>query len=377
MKASDHPEVDQRRLDGKVLIVDDEPANVQLFEDLLTRSGYRNLRSTTDPTEAVSQYRDFEPDLVLLDLNMPVLSGFDVLQHLSELIPSDDYVPILILTVDTSQRSKRRALANGAKDFLIKPFDATEALLRVGNLLDARHLHLQLRRSNEELEIKVKERTKELWNAIGELQSAEQDLYLAQEETIHRLSVAAEFRDDETSRHLERMSHYCAILADRTGEDDRRCALLRIASKMHDIGKIGIPDSILLKPHKLTEEEFDVIRRHPRIGYEILRDSESELVRLAAVIAWTHHEKFDGSGYPRGLKGEEIPIEGRIAAVADVFDALTTDRVYRKAFTLPEALEIMGEGRGLHFDAELLDLFLGSLDTVLAAKERFEEGPKQ
>lgn len=362
-------------LDGKVLIVDDEHANVQLLEDLLTRSGYRNLRSTTDPTEVVSLYLDFEPDLVLLDLKMPVLSGFDILQGLSEHIDPDDYLPILILTVDASQQSKQRALAGGAKDFLIKPFDATEALLRVGNLLDARYLHLQLRRSNELLEVKVKERTEELWNAIGELQSAEQDLHLAQEETIHRLSLAAEFRDDETSRHLERMSRYCAILAKRQGEDERRCALLRIASKMHDVGKIGIPDSILLKPHKLTEEEFDVIRRHPGIGYEILCDSQSELVRTAAMIAWTHHEKVDGSGYPRGLKGEEIPLEGRIAAVADVFDALTTDRVYRKAFTLPQALKIMREGQGTHFDIELLNLFLGSLDTVLAAKQEFDEAP--
>jgi putative two-component system response regulator len=246
-------------------------------------------------------------------------------------------------------------------------------LARVANLLDTRSLQLQLRRHNERLEQQVLERTAELRHAIARLQLAETDLRLAQEETIHRLSLAAEYRDDETSRHIERMSRYCAILAARTGYDERQSELLRIASKMHDIGKLAIPDAILLKPGKLTTEEFEVMRGHPEIGHQILQGSKSELASTGATVAWTHHEKIDGTGYPRGLRGDAIPLAGRIAAIADVYDALTTDRVYRKAFPLADALSIMRQGRGTHFDADLLDVFLDSLDSVLAAKDQFAE----
>jgi putative two-component system response regulator len=356
-----------------ILIVDDEPANVQLLERLLTSSGYSRVRSTTDPKRVVTLYRDLQPDLILLDLHMPGLDGFTVMQQLSEMIASDDYVPILVLTADVTATSKQRALVGGAKDFLTKPLDTAEVLARVGNLLETRSLHVQLRRHNELLEEKVRERTAALWDTVGQLERAQKDLRLAQEETIHSLSLAAEFRDDETSRHIERMSRYCAVLADAMGLDTARQDTIRVAAKMHDVGKIGVGDSILLKPGKLTTDEFETMKAHAQIGYEILSGSTSELATTAAVIAWTHHEKVDGSGYPRGLVGRDIPQEGRIAAVADVFDALTTDRVYRKAFTLPEALEIMLDGRDAHFDADILDLFFDRIDVILRTKQALDE----
>ena len=299
--------------------------------------------------------------------------------RLAQLIDEEDYLPIVVLTADATLESRRAALQGGATDFITKPFDHVEALARVRNLLDARHLHVQLQRHNERLEDAVRERTADLRRAIDRLQLADHDLRLAQEETIHRLSLATDFRDDETSRHIERMSRYCAILAARAGKDARDCELLRLASKLHDIGKLGIPDAILRKPGRLTPEEFEIIKEHPKIGHQILHGSNSELARVGAMLAWTHHEKVDGTGYPRGLRGlrglrgEEIPLEGRIAAIADVIDALTTDRIYRGALSLDEAVSIMRDGRGTHFEANLLDLILGSLDPVLAAKDELAD----
>jgi putative two-component system response regulator len=359
----------------RILIVDDEPANVLLLERVLEDAGYSSVRSTTQPLEVEALYGTFGPDIVLLDLHMPVMDGFAVMRRLAELVGADDYVPIIVLTADVAHKTKHAALAGGAKDFVTKPFDHAEILARVGNLLDTRYLHVLLRRQNELLEDKVRDRTSELRDALVRLKEAERDCRLAQEETIHRLSLAADFRDDETSRHIERMSRYCAILAAQTGKDEKETELLRVAAKMHDIGKLGIPDSILLKPGTLTAEEFDVMKRHADIGHQILDGSRSELGRTGAMLAWTHHEKVDGSGYPRGLRGEEIPVEGRIAAIADVFDALTTDRVYRKAFSVPDSLATMREGRGTHFDPTLLDLFFDSLDLVLATRDRLDRVP--
>jgi putative two-component system response regulator len=360
---------DPAPLAGRIVIVDDEPSNVLVLEQLLELAGYRNVHSTNDPTRVEALHAQLQPDLILLDLHMPVLDGLAVMRRLSTLIDADDYLPILVLAADVTPQSKQAALEGGAKDFVVKPFDHAEVLARVANLLEARSLHVQLRRHGETLGRAVRERTAELAQTVDRLQRAEHDLRLAHEETIHRLVLAAEFRDDETSRHIERMSRYCAIVADRAGNDQRQCDLLRLAAKMHDIGKLGIPDAILHKPGRLTAEEYGTMKRHAEIGHRILEGSKSELARTGATLAWTHHEKVDGTGYPRGLRGEEIPLEGRIAAIADVFDALTTDRVYRPAFSLPEALTTMRDGRATHFDADLLDLFYDSVDDVLAARE--------
>jgi putative two-component system response regulator len=355
---------------GRILIVDDEPANVLMLERLLELGGHRDVDSTTDPTRVEALFTERRPDLILLDLHMPLLDGFALMQRLARLIDADDYVPIVVLTADMTQRSKHAALEGGAKDFLTKPIDHAELLARVGNLLESRMLHLQLRRHNDRLEQTVRERTGELVRTVARLQLAERDLRVAQEETIHRLSLAAEFRDDETSQHIERMSRYCAILAARAGKDADESEMLRIASKMHDVGKLGIPDAILRKSGRLSPDEYEVIKGHAEIGYQILRGSTSELASTGAMLAWTHHEKVDGSGYPRGLRGDEIPLEGRIAAIADVFDALTTDRVYRAALPLSQAISIMRDGRGTHFDGELLDLFLASVPSGITPRRR-------
>ena len=217
------------------------------------------------------------------------------------------------------------------------------------------------------------DRTAELAAEVDRLQMVERELRLAQEDTVERLSIAAEFRDDEAARHVQRMSRYTSLLAARSGEDAQRAEMVRISSVMHDVGKIGIPDSILLKPGKLTPEERRIMEQHSEIGYRILSGSRSEVLTLAAQIAWTHHERVDGNGYPRRLAGDAIPVEGRMAAIADVFDALTSHKVYKKAFPLGQAVDIMREERGSHFDADLLDLFLDSMDEVIRIKERFAD----
>lgn len=359
------------------MIIDDQEVNIALLEKLLTRAGYTNVVSITDPRGVVDMFLEVEPDLLLLDLHMPHLDGFQVMTQLEPWIGQSrgNYLPILVLTADVTTEARERALSAGARDFLIKPFDSVEALLRIGNLLQTRFLHLEVKEHNRILDLKVRERTSELWEAIRRLEEAKKDLRGSREETIQRLSIAGEYRDDDTYRHIQRMSHYCAILARKVGWDSDRVEEIRLASQMHDVGKLGTPDGILFKPGPLTEEERTEMQRHASIGYRILADSRAEILQMAASIAYTHHERMDGKGYPRGLVADEIPIEGRIASIADIFDALTTDRVYRKAFPLPKALEIMQEGRGPQLDPELLDLFVASMPEVMASMTAFQDAP--
>jgi putative two-component system response regulator len=366
-------------LRAKVLIVDDQGANVRVLEKVLRRAGYTNLVSITDSRQVLPMFKTDPPDIVLLDLAMPHIDGFGVMHQLQDWILSSrrNYLPVLVLTSDVTADAKQRSLSMGAKDFLTKPFDFTEVQLRVTNLLEARALHLELMDQNHLLEERVESRTAELWEAVVKVEEAYEKLRSSQEETIHRLSIAAEFRDDETAQHIHRMSHYCALLASRSGESEERSKVFRLASKMHDVGKIGTPDSILLKPGRLTPDERAIMEQHAEMGYYILEHPTSELLQLAASIALTHHEKVDGTGYPRGLRDEVIPVEGRISAIADVFDALTTNRVYRKAFPMERALEMLRDGRGTHFDAGLLDLFFEAMPAVLVIKKRLEDSPLQ
>ena len=353
--------------DASILIVDDQPANVALLEAILNGSGFMNHTSTTDPREAEALVRSTKPDLLLLDLQMPHLDGFEVMRMLDS-VPEAVGMPIVILTADITNEARHASLGMGARDFLTKPLDAIEVMLRVKNLLETRFLQQQLKEHNHLLEVRVRERTQDLWTSVRRLEKAENDLLMSQEETVRRLSIAAEFRDDETARHIVRMSHYCAFLASQAGFDAETCRAIRTASQMHDVGKIGTPDSILLKPGRLTPEERAIMEQHAEDGWKILEGSDSALLQLAAEIACSHHEKVDGSGYPNKLGGDDIPKIGRIAAIADVFDALSSDRVYRPAFPLPEVWCMLREGRGSHFDADLLDLFLDSMDGVLAIK---------
>ncbi|HWC13550.1 MAG TPA: HD domain-containing phosphohydrolase [Actinomycetota bacterium] len=358
--------------DAKILIVDDQRTNVVLLEKILKTWGFEEVTSTIDPRETTALVTSFEPDILLLDLQMPHVDGFEVMGSVREL-PQTATMPILVLTADATVASKRKALASGANDFLVKPFDATEVILRIKNLLQTRFLQLKLQSHNELLEDRVKERTAELWSSVTRLEQAENLLKLSQEETVRRLSIAAEFRDDETAKHIVRMSHYCSFLAERAGFDYATTRDIRVASQMHDVGKIATPDAILLKPTSLTDEERLIMQRHPEDGWRILHGSESPVLQLAAEIAYTHHERLDGTGYPRRLRGDDIPLVGRIAAIADVFDALSTHRVYRRAFPLPEVWRMMREGRGTHLDPDLLDVFLDAMDDVIEMKNAHED----
>lgn len=353
----------------RILVVDDEEPIRRVIARLLHRNGYECV-TAGNADEALALLKEGDIALVLTDMDMPGTSGLDLIMQITSLF--DDIATVMVTGMDDAKLATA-ALEIGAYGYIIKPFEPNEILIQVMNALRRRSLEIENRSHRLRLEQMVRDRTAELWEAIARLEKAEKDLRSSREETIQRLSIAAEFRDDETAQHIQRMSRYCALLARKAGEDSERCDLIRVASLMHDVGKIGIPDQILLKPGPLTPEERTIMQQHSEIGYRILAGSQSELLRRAAEIAWTHHERIDGSGYPLGITGSEIPLEGRIAAIADVFDALTSDRVYKKAFPLGRAIEIMREARATDFDPKLLDLFLDSLDEVLAIRDQYAD----
>jgi putative two-component system response regulator len=355
--------------DARILVVDDQRINLEFAAHVLESAGYTNFETIEDSRDVVPNVEANGADLILCDLRMPRMDGYEVMKALEDVIPSNSYVPIVIITADVSIEARQRALSLGAKDFLIKPLDPTEMVLRIANLLETRSLHLRLQARSERLEDVVVQRTRALSSALERVKAMQEDLRLSQEETVKRLSMAAELRDPASGAHIERMSKYCMLLAETIGIDYERAETIRIASQMHDVGKIAIPDSILLKPGPLDHKERLEMQRHAEIGRRILAGSRSDLMDTAATIAGTHHERVDGKGYPQGLRGKEIPVEGRIAAIADVFDALTSDRVYRPAIAATDALELMASGAGSHLDAELLDEFLGALPAITEVLE--------
>jgi len=327
---------------ARILIIDDEPINVDLLRRLLERAGFSRLASTNDSREAVDLYTRFRPDLILLDLHMPHRDGLEVMDELNQ-IAEASYLPILMLTGDDTPEAKREALSRGAKDFLNKPFHSDEVLLRIGTLLETRFLYLQIQSQNQILEAKVRDRTREL--------------EAAQIEIIERLARAAEFRDDNTGQHTERVGQMAALLARQIGLSDTQVSLIRRAAPLHDVGKIGIPDSVLLKLGKLTAAEFELVKTHTTIGARILSGSRFTILRLAEEIAFHHHERWDGNGY-NGISGSEIPLGGRIVAIADVFDALTQQRPYKPAWPVGDAIAEIDRQRGRQFDPALVDAFL-------------------
>ena len=327
---------------ARILIIDDEPVNVDLLRRLLERAGFSRIESTNDSRDAAELYVSFRPDLILLDLHMPHRNGLEVIDELNR-ISEASYLPILMLTGDDTQEAKREALSRGAKDFVNKPFHSDEVLLRIGTLLETRFLYLQIQSENQMLEAKVRDRTRELESA--------------QIEIIERLARASEFRDDNTGQHTERVGQMAALLARQIGLPDSQVSLIRRAAPLHDVGKIGIPDSILLKLGKLTPEEFDLVKTHTSIGARILSGSKFTILRLAEEIAFNHHERWDGDGYA-GIAGAAIPLAGRIVAIADVFDALTQKRPYKAAWTVTEAVVEIERQRGRQFDPTLVDAFL-------------------
>lgn len=349
---------------ARILIVDDESAIARLLVRILQRSGY-SCSSASSAPEAQELMREQEYDVVLTDMDMPGGSGLELISRLKRDYP--DVATMMVTGLDDPLLAYA-ALEVGAYGYILKPFEPNEVIINVANALRRRQLEIENRSHRARLEQMVKDRTSELWTAVAKLERAEQQLQLSQEETIRRLAIAAEYRDNETSRHIDRMSRYCALLATALGENPDRVETLRLASQMHDVGKIGIPDNILLKPGPLTYEERRIMQRHAEIGYRILCDSQSELLNLAASISHTHHERYDGGGYPSGLAGAAIPIEGRIAAIADVFDALTSERVYKEAVPLREAVEIMKAEGGKHFDPKLLDYFFSSMEALIAIR---------
>ncbi len=339
-----------------ILIVDDEPANVRLLEQMLAHDGFSCLGGLTDPREVLARVVEQKTDLVLLDLNMPYLDGFAVMAQLATLDPRP---AVIVLTAQTSTEHRLRALRAGARDFLSKPFDMAELLARVRNVLEVQRYHLHLRQQNTVLEERVRERTQELHDTRLEI--------------IQRLGRAAEYRDNETGLHIIRMSHYSRLLGQLAEMQEAEVELLFNASPMHDIGKIGIPDRILLKPGRLDAEEWEIMKTHAQIGADLLDGHSAPLLQMARDIALAHHEKWNGTGYPRALAGEAIPLVGRIVAVADVFDALTSARPYKRAWALEEALAFMRSQRGEHFDPVLLDLFFTHLEAFLDIRRRFAE----
>lgn len=330
---------------AKILIVDDEEANVLLLERTLQRWGYTNLVTTCDAREVLPLFLQHRPDLILLDLMMPELDGFQVMELLKANTQGELFLPILVLTADSNPQIKRRALSAGAKDFMTKPFDHTELLLRIMNMLEMHFLQIELANQNQLLEQKVAERI--------------HDLAAAQMEILERLARASEYRDDDTGQHTQRVGLVSALLAQALNLPPARVEIIRRAAPLHDVGKIGVPDNILLKPGRLTPEEFEIIKPHTTIGAALLSGGHSEMVLIAESIALTHHERWDGSGYPAGLKGEDIPIEGRIVSVADVFDALSHDRPYKKAWTVEDAVAEIERNAGRQFDPEIAAAFLG------------------
>lgn len=363
-----------------IFIVDDEELNVRVVKKYLRTWGFERVNSTTDSVEAVERIHHERPDLVLLDVMMPDVSGLDILRELRR-DEATRHLPVIILTAHIEDAVKCEALELGANDFLGKPIDPRELLPRVRNLLSLRAHQNWLERTSELLEAEVEKRTAALVQA---------ELHV-----VHCLARAAEYRDNETGRHIIRVGRYAALIATALGCDREFIKLIAEAAKLHDVGKIGIPDGILFKTGKLDPDEFetmrahcsmglsvleeigkddfDQIRRHVQMGASILNVVDSPLLAMAAQIAMTHHEKWDGSGYPFGMAGEAIPLEGRITAVADVFDALSSRRPYKPAFPLDKCYAILKDGRGSHFDPRVLDAFLERRDEALAIQLQFAD----
>jgi len=336
---------------AKILVIDDEVSSTQLLEHILRFYGYTQIKTCNDSKGFLSLFLEFQPDLIMIDLLMPYPDGFQLLELLRPLIGGENCLPIVVVSAERGTDAKRRALSGGAIDFIMKPFVADEVRLRVTNLLHLRFQYLQLQRQKHNLEEEVVHRTQEL-------EGYQLALKEAQYEVILRLARAAEHHDDDTAQHTQRVGLICGYLAQLLELPEHQVALIRGAAPLHDVGKIGIPDSILLKPGRFTEAEREVMKRHCPIGSDLLSGGHSELIQVAEIIALTHHEKWDGSGYPQGLNGDDIPIEGRILAVADVFDALTHARPYKEAWPLDKAVAEIERQKGRHFDPRVAEAFL-------------------
>jgi putative two-component system response regulator len=355
---------------ARILIVDDEAHIRTLLRRFLERDGHEcALATSADEAWAMLQTAPFE--LVLSDVNMPGTSGLELAPRIAEAYPD---TPVVMVTGVDDPEVATRAVEAGAYGYIIKPFVPNEIIIGVAGALRRRELEISNRRHQHELEALVAERTAEVHSTLAQLQEANELLKAVQEEIIQRLSIASEYRDEETGAHIHRISHYTKLLTVRIGQDEGYVERIRLASPLHDVGKIATPDAILRKPGKHTPEEWEIMKGHSEAGYRILAGSGFPVLDMAAEIAISHHEKWDGTGYPHGLKGEKIPLCGRLTAVADVFDALSTERVYKPAFSIEKSVGIIRDGRGTHLDPEVVDVFLESLDDVVEIKRNFPDG---
>ncbi len=360
------------RSDSKILIVDDEPINIKITKKYLEERGYRNFITTFDSTEAIDLITAHRPDLVLLDIVMPKVSGLDILEQM-RVTRGCENVPVVILTASTDPATKLSALELGATDFLSKPVDPSELIPRVRNVLVVKAHRDHLAAYAEQLERAVQQRTFEL--------------AVSRQQIIQCLARAAEYRDDDTGRHIVRVGRYAGVIANQLGFSDQQVEDIEQAAQLHDVGKIAIPDEILKKEHSLEPAEYELMKKHcvfgtkiirplggrdlqslrlhPELGARMLSVESSPLIKIAARIALTHHERWDGGGYPIGLAGEDIPIEGRITAVADVFDALSSRRPYKSAIPRLKCFEIMAAEAGKQFDPKVLKAFFERAEDIV------------
>jgi putative two-component system response regulator len=344
----------------RILLVDDQPQNLRLLERILSSGGYQDVQGISESNRVMTVCKEYEPDLILLDIHMPPPDGIAVMAQLHQRYGSR-YLPVLALTGDGDIETKRSALRAGANDLLTKPFDIDEVLLRVKNLLQTRHLYLQVEEHLVALEDKVRERTAQLAGAQAEL--------------LERLGRAAEFHDDDTEEHRRRVGEIAAGIAHAMGEPEAEVALLRLAAPLHDVGKVGLPDRVLVKTGELTAEERQIIQSHTSIGGELLGRSKFPVLQLAREIAVSHHERWDGMGYPQGLKGDRISLAARIVAVADTFDVLTHDRPFQKRRPPEEALAEIKRQSGRQFDPSVVDTLVKMLHREGSSRfwQRLEE----
>jgi len=357
---------------SRVLVADDETVNLRVLASFLREFGCEPVLAQ-DGRQTL-ELMDSGIDLVLLDVLMPGLDGFEVARQIRG-IEGCDVTPVIMVTALTGRDDRLQAVEAGANDFIAKPIDKTELRVRMSSLLRMKRSQDELKSYQLKLEQMVEVRTEALHLAVDNLRQMQHSIQASHQETILRLASAAEYKDEHTASHIKRMSGYSALLAEMAGLPSHVVDLIRQASPMHDVGKMGVPDSILLKPGKLTPEEWTVMKNHTVFGRNILEGSNSELLQLAEVIAFSHHERWDGTGYPLNLSGEDIPLSGRICAVSDVFDALTTARPYKQAYGNEEALAIMrrSQAGGTHFDPRIFALFLDNLEEFLDIQRKFQD----
>ena len=351
-----------------ILIVDDQPQNLELLEAHLVPQGYTIIKAASGAA-ALGKLAGDQIDLVLLDVMMPGMDGFEVIRRIRQ-NAAQRLLPIILVTALRETEDRVKGIEAGCDDFISKPVDKMELLARVRSLLKVKSYNDLLNNYRKELEAEVAGRTEELQQSFIKIKTASL-------ETIYRLAMAAEYKDKETGGHIKRVSLYCAALARRMGLDESITETILYAAPMHDLGKIGIPDMILLKPTKLDQAEWQIMKQHTVIGAKILNGSDAGFIRMGETIALCHHEKWDGTGYPTGLKGLEIPIASRIATIADVFDALNSKRPYKEPYTAEQSLDIIKEGRGNYFDPDVVDAFIAIQEEILSIKEHYSEGYQQ